>query len=153
MISMRSELTAQSKATIRKLKYSDAMPEFRKEMRSATAPMVSEAKKAIRGIPSSRTRYRTPGGSLRNAVANSIQRKMNLSTRKIMVVIKAVPSGGKSNLGSVLEGTIPWVHPTYGHAPEVHQESHPEFYPTLNKMALGIEKNVYNVLVRFEKSL
>jgi hypothetical protein len=78
---------------------------------------------------------------------------MNFSGRKILVVIKAVPHGGKSNLGSVLEGTEPWVHPTYGHAPEVHQESYPEFYPTLNKMALGVERNIRLVLARFERKL
>ena len=150
---IRAELTAEAKATIRKLKGANCMPEFRKEMGIATAPMVPAVRRAIRSIPSTRSRYKAEGGSLRNAVANSIQRKMKLTSRTVMVVIKSVPNGGKANLGSVLEGTTPWVHPTFGHAPIVDQKSYPEFFPTLNKMAFGVERNVKRVLDKFEREL
>ena len=143
--------TEQTERTIAKLKGSDAMPQLRREMRAATQPIVPAARKAARQTPS--RRKRTKVDSLRTAVANSITRKIKLSTRRVMIVIVSIPHGGKSNLGSVLEGDKPWRHPTYGHSPEVDQESHPFFAKTIRRYEAPIERSLQRVLTEFEKRL
>lgn len=150
---MRAELTAESQRTIRKLIGTDAMPLLRAEMKVATAPMVPAVKTAIRSLPSQRSRYKSPGGSLRNAVANAVQRKMNMNGKNCMILIKVVPKGGKSNLATVMEGTKPWHHPTFGHDPEVDQPSHPVFYKTLDHMAPAVEAKIAIVLSKMDRIL
>lgn len=153
--SERVRLTAASKVTIAKLAHADAMPPLRKRMRTATSPITSAVKQAARNIPSTHSRYKAAerGGSLRSAVANTIQRKMKFSTRNVSVIIAQVPSGGKSNLASVLEGVKPWDHPTYGHDPKVHQEPHPFFYDTIEKMEPAVNREIETVLSEFERML
>jgi hypothetical protein len=154
MVNARAELTPEAQRLILKLKTSDAMPGLRKEMRAAGAPMVQEAKRAARQLPSGRSRYKTPGGSLRNAIANSIQQKLRLSARTVLLLVKQVPQGGKSNLGNVVEGTIsPWEHPTFGHKPKVTQQAEPFFYKTLDRMEPETSARIERVLDDFEKRL
>jgi hypothetical protein len=149
----QARLTAQSVRTVQKLKGAKAYPALRKEMVAAGRPMVQAAKRAARRLPSKRSRRKTPGGSLRNAVASAITQKNKFSSKSVMVLIKEVPKGGKSNLATVLEGTKPWTHPTFGHGPEVDQESHPFFYKTLSEMEPEIGKALSRVLKKFERML
>lgn len=152
---MRGELTAKSKATIAKLRTADVMPELRREMRVATSPMQPAVRRAVRNIPSTHSRYKAAerGGSLRTAVANSIVRKLRFSTRNVSAVIAQVPRGGKSNLANVLEGTIPWKHPTYGHDPEITQESHPFFFQAIEALLPEVNTRIETVLDKFERKL
>jgi len=150
--SVHAELTAQSEATIRKLASADAMPILRREMRAATQPLAPAAKRAARNTPSKRGTKRGVD-SLRRAVANSITRKMRLSTKKVMVIIAGVPKGGKSNLGALLEGTKPWDHPTYGHKPDVHQEAHPFFEKAIDQHEADVSRDIARVLDKFESTL
>lgn len=146
------KMTAQSEATIRKLAGSDAMPELRRGMRLATQPLAPAAKRAARNTPSKRGTKRGVD-SLRRAVANSIGRKMKLSTKKVLVIIAGMPKGGKSNLGSVLDGQKPWIHPTYGHDPRVTQESHPFFEHAIEQHEAQVTREMQQVLDRFERTL
>lgn len=152
---VHAELTAQSEATIRKLAHSDAMPILRREMRAATQPLVPAARQAARQTPSKRATKKARGGdvSLRRAVANSITRKMRLSGKVVQIAIIGVPKGGKANLGSVLEGIKPWDHPTYGHLPNVHQQSHPFFKKALEEHEPTVTRDIERVLDKFESTL
>jgi len=152
---IHGELTAQSQATIKKLAGSDAMPELRRSMRAATQPLAPAAKRAARNLPSKRATKKARGGdvSLRRAVANSITRKMRFSATFVQVAIIGVPKGGKANLGSVLEGIKPWVHPTYGHEPEVTQKSHPFFKEAIDEHEAEVTREIARVLDRFEQTL
>ena len=149
----RAELTPEAQRLLLKLKAADAMPAFRVAMKGATSPLVKAAKSAARNLPSGRSRYKSPGGSLRSAIANSIQSKTKFSARSVLALVKQVPSGGKSNLGTVLEGEKPWVHPTFGHGPEVDQEAHPFFYKTMEEHEPETTARVETVLEDFERRL
>ena len=151
----RAELTAESRRTIAKLARSDAMPALRKKMRSATSPLQPAVRRAARQTPSTHSRYKAVerGGSLRSAISNTIQRKFKFSGKSVTVIIKQVPSGGKSNLANVLEGTLPWNHPTYGHKPEVTQDPHPFFFETIQKLEPAVNREVEKVLTEFERTL
>lgn len=151
----RSELTAKSKMTIAKLRTADVMPDLRREVRTATNPIQPAVRNAARQLPSKMSRYgaKERGGSLRSAVANTIIRKLRFSSRNVSAVIAQVPRGGKSNLANVLEGTMPWKHPTYGHAPEVEQQAHPFFFRTIEALVPGINQRIESVLVSFERKL
>lgn len=140
---------------LRKLSRADAMKSLRVRMGVATSPLTPAVKRAARDIPSTHSRYKAQerGGSLRSAVANTIQRKIKFSPRSIIVLIKQVPKGGKSNLASVLEGTKVWQHPTYGHEPEVTQDPHPFFYETIEKMEPAVTREVEKVMRDFERTL
>lgn len=152
---VHAELTAQSEATVRRLAQSDAMPILRREMRAATQPLVPAAKRAARQLPSKRVTKRDRGGdvSLRRAVANSITRKMRLTGKVVQIAIIGVPKGGKSNLGSVLEGIKPWSHPVYGHMPNITQESHPFFKKALEEHEPAVTRDIERVLDKFESTL
>ena len=152
---VHAELTAQSEATIRKLAKSDAMPILRREMRSATQPLVPAAKQAARQLPSSRATKKARGGdvSLRRAVANSITRKMRLTGKIVQIAIIGVPKGGKSNLGSVLEGIKPWTHPVYGRTPAITQKPHPFFLKALEEHEPAVTRDIERVLDKFESTL
>jgi hypothetical protein len=78
---------------------------------------------------------------------------MKFSGRSVMVVIKSVPSGGKSNLATVLEGSKPWVHPTYGHKPEVTQSPAPFFFGTIEKLEPAVNREIESVLEEFGRML
>jgi hypothetical protein len=141
--------------TVAKLRHSDAMPALRREMREATRPLQPGVRQAVRSLPSGHSRYKAAerGGSLRTAVAGSIVRKLRVGQRRVSVVIAEVPRGGKSNLANVLEGTIPWEHPTYGRDPVQHQDPHPFFYNTIEKMVPAINRRIETVLDQFERML
>src|SRR3954452_23134034 len=151
----RTELTAQSKITIAKLRKADVMPELRAEIRTATSPLQPAVRNAARQVPSKYSRYgaKERGGSLRSAVANTVVRKLRFSVRTVSAVIAQIPRGGKSNLANVLEGTIPWKHPTYGHAPEVEQASHPFFFRAIEALVPGVNQRIESVLEKFERKL
>jgi hypothetical protein len=153
--SYRAELTAKSMVTIAKLRTADVMPELRAEIRTATNPIQPAVRNAARSIPSGHSRYKAKerGGSLRSAVANTIVRKLKFSSRTVSAVIAQVPHGGKSNLANVLEGTIPWKHPTYGHDPEVEQPPHPFFYRAIETLIPGVNARIETVLEKFERKL
>lgn len=151
----RAELTAQSRITIAKMRAADAMPDLRREMKTATSPAVPAVKRTVRAIPSSHSRYNAAerGGSLRNAVANTVKQSFRFSARTVSAVIAQVPKGGKSNLGRVLEGEIPWNHPTYGHGPDVTQTPHPFFFRVIEAMLPEINQRIETVLEKFERKL
>jgi hypothetical protein len=146
-------MTDQAKRVVEKMIVADAMPILRKNIRDATAPIQSAVRAEARALPSKWQITSVKGGSLRAAVAMSIKRIINLSTRSILVAITNSPSGGKSNLARVLEGTIPWEHPTFGHDPKVTQPPHPFFWRTIDKFAPAIEAKVQAVLTEFEREL
>lgn len=151
---VRMELTAESERVIAKMIRADALPDLRKALVEASEPMVPAVKRAARGLPSTRSRRQTPGGSLRNQLANAVKRKIKLSTRRSpMVLITNVPQGAKSNLARAVEGEIPWEHPTFGHEPTVRQTPMPFFYSTLEKYAPFVEARVRKVLDDFEHQL
>jgi hypothetical protein len=149
----RMQLTAQSERTLRNLQRCDAMPELRVALKLAAKPMVADAKDAARNLPSKRKRVGAASGSLRSAVANSIISKIRFTKRDAVVLIKAVPRGGKSNLSRLVEGEIPWEHPTYGHKPEDTQAATPFFYKAMEKHAPLVERIIRDVLVKFERKL
>jgi hypothetical protein len=151
---IRGELDARSKRTLAKLTRADAKPALRKALVKATTPTQRIVRQAARALPSKRSRRKTPGGSLRNAIANSVTRKIKISLKGIAVIITVVPRGGKSNLGKVFEGEIsPWRHPTFGHAPEVEQAPEPFFYRTINEQLPVVALEIERALDEFEKSL
>lgn len=151
----RAELTAHSRETIAKLRTADVMPELRKEMRIAASPIQPAVRNAARAIPSQHSRYNAKerGGSLRSAVANTVSLSFRFSVRSVSAVIAQKPKGAKSNLARVLEGEIPWKHPTYGHAPEVEQPSHPFFYGTVERLLPAVNHRIESVLEKFERKL
>jgi len=151
--SIRGELDAQGLRTLRKLQQANAKPALRKALLKATAPSQRLVRQAARALPSGRSRRNTPGGSLRNAIANSVTRKVKLTSRSMMILITVVPRGGKSNLGRVLEGEIPWEHPTFGHGPVVQQKPEPFFYETMEKQQPYIATEISLALSEFERSL
>jgi hypothetical protein len=155
MAMAKGELTPQSRAKLAQLRRLDGMPPLRKRMTIATSPLVAAIKDAVRHLPSSHSRYKTKerGGSLRNAVATTIQRKVRITQRTLLVIIKQVPKGGKSNLASVLEGTKPWIHPTYGHKPEVTQEPEPFFFDTIERTLPSLDREINRVLRDIDRQL
>lgn len=150
MISTKVEITAETIRTVAKLKGSDAMPDLRRQMRAATSAMQPAVRAAVRATPSAKKRDRD---SLRSAVASSVQRKIKLSTKKVLVVITCVPRGGKSNLARVLEGDIIWRHPVYGHLPEIYQTPHPFFWQTVENLIPETNSQIESVLENFERKL
>jgi hypothetical protein len=78
---------------------------------------------------------------------------MRFSKTLVQIAIIGVPRGGKSNLGSVLEGTKPWVHPTYGHAPEQTQSAHPFFKEAIDRHEAEVTRAVDGVLDKLESRL
>jgi hypothetical protein len=151
---VKMELTAESRAIIQRMKHADALPDLRKALIEASDPMVPAVKRAARGLPSVRSRYKTPNGSLRNALANAVKRKVKLTSKRVpLVLITNVPQGGKSNIARAVEGEIPWEHPTFGHNPTVSQEAMPFFYRTLEKYAPIVEQRVRKVLTEFAQKL
>lgn len=152
-VNARLEPTTDTVQKLARLSKADAMPELRAGMRTATSPIVAAVKRAARSLPSGRSRRNTPGGSLRNAVANSVTRRMKLSARTVVITIKAIPKGGKSNLSRCLEGEIPWDHPTFGHKPDVAQEPKPFFYKTIESIEPAVIAKVDAVVSEFERRL
>lgn len=150
---VRMELTEQSKVVIEKAIRFNALPELRRELTTATAPMAPAVKRAARSLPSNRKRVGAKSGSLRSALANAIQRKIKLSPKGLTILITDVPHGGKENLGRSVEGTIPWEHPTFGHPPVVTQRPMPFFYRTLNKYEPIIAARVKAVMDKLESEL
>lgn len=150
---VRVELTEQGKRAVAKMLEVDAMPELRKEMREATEEIQPALRAAVKETPSKQKLGTVKGGSLRAAVALSIKRVIKLGKRDVAVLIVWKPAGGKSNLGRVLEGEIPWKHPTFGHDPEVTQESHPFFFKTVEKFGPELDRKVTEVLSDIERKL
>ena len=152
---IEGKLTTESRLKLARLKHAEVMPALRKTMRASTNPLVSAVRRAARDTPSTHSRYKSQerGGSLRSAVANTVTKKMKFNQRNVFVLIKQVPKGGKSNLGRVLEGSLPWAHPTYGHKPEVTQDSHPFFYNTIEKQLPRIEREMNTVLKELDRLL
>lgn len=148
-----AELTAESDKTIEKLIKADLMKDLRTEMNTATEPLAPAAKTAARQLPSGRPRRKTPGGSLRNQVANAISRKIKISANSVLIVITGQNKGDKSNLSRVLEGEIPWEHPTFGHDPTVNQKPEPFFYRTLDAMMPEVAAKIEDVLKKLEQRL
>lgn len=152
---VRLEMTAETKRALRKLQQLDIMPDLRRELRAVTQPMVTAVRRAVRAIPSSRTRRQAKdlGGSLRTAVAMAVKQKVKASGRQVVAAVVVNSKGGKANLARVLEGTIPWKHQTYGHEPEVTQESHPYFYGTLEPYGHDAYKRIEYLIDTIEKKL
>ena len=150
---VRGELDARSIATLERLKHANLNPVLRKALTKATAPTQRLVRQAARALPSGRSRRNTPGGSLRNAIANSVTRKIKVSAKGIMILITVVPRGGKSNLGRALEGEIPWEHPTFGHDPKVEQKPEPFFYDTINHELPSIAAQIEAAMTEFERTL
>jgi len=150
---VRLEMTDQAKRVVAKLIAADAMPALRKEIREATDPIVPAIRNEVKSLPSQYKITSEKGGSLRAAVAAAMKRSIKLSKRTVAVSIQNVPHGGKSNLARVLEGELPWNHPTFGHKPKVSQPSHPYFFRTVEKFGPSIEVKVREVLSKFEREL
>jgi hypothetical protein len=147
------ELTEQGRHAVAKMKAIDAMPELRREMRDATDMIQPALREAVKAIPSKVKVSSEKKGSLRAAVAMSMKRIIKLGVRDVVVLITYKPHGGKSNLGRVLEGEIPWKHPTYGHDPTVDQSSHPYFFQTVEKFGPELDAKVSKVLADIERKL
>lgn len=150
---MRLEMTDQAKRIVLKLKMANAMPILRRQLREATDPIVPALRAEVKATPSQNRVKSEKGGSLRGAVAAAMKRQIQLTTRTVRVAIVNKPHGGKSNLARVLEGEIPWKHPTYGHKPEVIQQSHPYFFRTVEKFGPEIDLRVRAVLNKIEREL
>ena len=150
---IRVELTDSGKRAVAKLAATDAMPHLRKEMRLATDEFQPALRAAALATPSGRKKTTEKGGSLRAAVAASIKRVVKLGKREVVVLVTNLPHGGKSNLARVLEGEIPWSHPTFGHDPTVTQTSHPFFWRTIAELAPRVDEKVTKVLSDIESEL
>lgn len=150
--------TAQTEQTLKRMQRFDCLPDLRRELVVATAPMVQAARMAARKIPSTRGSRRSikkaGSYSLRDAVASAVKRVIKLKPKEVVVGVLAVPHGGKSNLSRVVEGEIsPWKHPTFGHDPEVEQRAHPWFYDTLEAFSVGVTAHVESAIARFERKI
>ena len=150
---IKVELTEQGKRAVAKMLELDAMPDLRREMREATEEIQPALRAAVKETPSKQKLGSVKGGSLRAAVAQSIKRVIKLGKRDVAVLIVWKPSGGKSNLGRLLEGEIPWKHPTFGHDPVVDQSSHPYFFKTVEKFGPELDRKVEQVLSDIERKL
>ena len=150
---IRVELTEQGRRTVAKMLAIDAMPELRREMREATDEIQPALRAAVKETPSKQKVATEKKGSLRGAVAMSMKRVIKLGKRDVTVLIVNKPHGGKSNLARVLEGEIPWKHPTYGHDPVVDQDSHPFFWKTVERFAPELDRKVTEVLSDIERKL
>lgn len=145
-------LTPESKRTLRKMERAQLMPELKTAFRQATNTAVPIVRSEIRSKPSQaakRTRE-----SLRSQVAMAIKRRIGFSSRRAYVAIVSEPHGGLANLARVVEGEIPWDHPTFGHDPTMRQEPMPFFYGTLEKLLPpSTEVKVRAALIKFERKL
>lgn len=152
---IKIDLSAHSKQVLKNLEKAELMPILRKEMRHATTGVAPKVREAVRNLPSQNTaKRREKGTSLRRSVASIIRMKIRINPREIMVAIIAVPHGGKSNLVRLLEGSIPWWHPTFGQEDNKKEQApHPFFYNTIEKLLPGIERDIEQVLTKFEKQI
>lgn len=129
----------------------DLARDLKRAVRDATSDAVPTVRRAIMSQPSSSDHKGK--ASLRRAVAMAVKRTVKLSKTKAEVSVAWVPQGGLSNLGRVLEGVIPWKHPTYGHRPEVTQSPHPFFYVHLNRIAENVQRRIMQVAAEYERKL
>jgi hypothetical protein len=149
---VRMELTAESQRTLHKLVEADVKADLRKQMMVATQPLVPAVKAAaLHKIHAPGTRRNK--ASLSSQVANAVSRSIKMTARQIVASINLTAKGNLSNLARVVEGEIPWRHPTFGHDPEVDQPKRPFFYATLAALIPTISREIEKVLDEVEKKL
>jgi len=147
-----AELTAESRRHLEKLAKADLMKDLRAQMMAATQPLAPAVKSVARQkihAPGTR-RNKT---SLSSQVANAVQRSVVASSRTISVTVAMICKGNLSNLARAVEGEIPWVHPTFGHEPQVTQRPRPFFYHTLETMMPKVTQQIESVFSKLEKRL
>jgi len=144
-------LSPESRRQLLKLSRAEIKPELRRALMTSTSGAVPAVRAKARSLPSKK-RKRTKL-SLRSQIAMAIKRRIGATYRGVWVAIVSEPHGGLANLARCVEGEIPWVHPTFGHAPDVDQKPMPFFYDTLEKIIPGMEVAVRDALIRFERKV
>lgn len=106
---------------------------FRKELRTASRPLVPAVRASIRQIPSKRP-YRADG--LRGQMSRATGVQVKTTGKQASVIIRVdgrkMPPKAKA-IQSYMEGLKkPWRHPVYGNREVwVQQEPHPYFYKVM----------------------
>lgn len=144
--------TAETLKRIAAMKRLDVMKPLRRELAQVTRQGQAEAKAAILSTPSKQTYDRA--NSLRYALARAVRRSARVSAKTVSIRVWVKPTGGKANLGRLVEGSIPWQHPIFGiEGTSVNQESHPWFYETFTKIAARLSTQVRTAVDRALRSL
>lgn len=142
--------TRTTKAKLRKLSYLDITPGMRKEMLKATAPAVPAVRARIRAIPSQHESTQSPG--LKESLLKAVKRK-TIRRKNIVQVMVHMSGSGLANLSRAVEGSIPWVHPTFEHEPIVEQPAQPFFHEPLNELQALVGARMKMVSIKIQKQV
>lgn len=118
---------------LRRMDDREVVKRFRRELRTAAAPLVPAVRASIRAIPSKRP-YTADG--LRGQMSRATGLQLKTTGRQASAVIRVdgrkMPTRAKS-VQSYVEGVkSPWRHPVYGNREVwVRQEPHPYFYKVM----------------------
>lgn len=140
---------------LRKMDNKELSKRFRKELRTAAAPLVPAVRASIRTLPSSR-RYSASG--LRGQMSRATTLQVKTLGKEAQVVIRVdgrkMPTRSKA-VQAYMEGIkSPWRHPVFGNTEVwVRQDPHPYFYRTMRGAGPRARLAVARVLDQVTKDI